>query len=65
MALEPKTARGRETRDRVVTAAATLIREHGAAAVNLDDVEAAAGVGRSQLYHYFTDRNDLSAPRRQ
>ncbi|WP_346009623.1 helix-turn-helix domain-containing protein [Streptomyces sp. SID1328] len=27
--------------------------------MTLDDVERAAGVGRSQLYHYFDDRDDL------
>ncbi len=59
MVLEPKTARGRATRDRVVEAAATLVRQRGAAAVSLEDVEGCAGVGRSQLYHYFTDREDL------
>lgn len=36
-----------------------LVREHGVAAVSLDDVQAAAGVGRSQLYHYFEGRDDL------
>ena len=29
------------------------------AATSLDVVEAASGVGRSQLYHYFDDRDDL------
>ncbi|HWG63445.1 MAG TPA: TetR family transcriptional regulator [Streptosporangiaceae bacterium] len=56
---EPTTERGRVTRDRVVAAAMRLIRDRGVAAVSLDDVEAAAGVGRSQLYYYFQDRDDL------
>jgi AcrR family transcriptional regulator len=30
-----------------------------AAAVSLEDVEREAGVGRSQLYHYFDGRDDL------
>lgn len=34
-------------------------RSSRVAAVTLDDVERAAGVGRSQLYHYFDDRDDL------
>src|SRR5690606_34001617 len=55
----PTTARGRATRKRILDAAADLIQRHGVAAVTLDDVERAAGVGRSQLYHYFDDRDDL------
>lgn len=59
MSSEPATARGRATRDRILQVASELIYRNGVAAVRLDDVEAAAGVGRSQLYHYFTDREDL------
>ena len=55
----PTTVKGRATRERVLVAANALIRERGAADVTLDDVQAAAGVGRSQLYHYFTGRDDL------
>lgn len=55
----PATARGRATRERILAAAADLIQQRGVAAVKLDDVERAAGVGRSQLYHYFDDRDDL------
>jgi TetR/AcrR family transcriptional repressor of nem operon len=55
----PTTARGRATRERILDAAADLIQQRGVAAVTLDDVERAAGVGRSQLYHYFDDRDDL------
>ena len=36
-----------------------LMSERGVAAVSLDDVQAAADVGRSQLYHYFDGRDDL------
>jgi TetR/AcrR family transcriptional repressor of nem operon len=55
----PTTARGRATRERILDSAADLIQQRGVAAVTLDDVERAAGVGRSQLYHYFDDRDDL------
>ena len=55
----PPTARGRQTRDRVLSAAIELIRQRGVAAVTLDDVERTARVGRSQLYHYFDGRDDL------
>jgi AcrR family transcriptional regulator len=59
MARVPTTERGRMTRDRVLSAATRLVGERGVAAVSLDDVEAEAGVGRSQLYYYFDDRDDL------
>lgn len=59
MSTEPTTARGRATRDHILRVASELIFRNGVAAVRLDDVEEAAGVGRSQLYHYFTDRDDL------
>jgi AcrR family transcriptional regulator len=53
------TSKGRATRARIVEAAATLIFERGVAGTSLDDVGSAAGVGRSQLYHYFRDKSDL------
>src|SRR4051812_4723524 len=55
----PKTEKGRATRGRILQAAATVVAERGAASVSLEEVEARAGVGRSQLYHYFEDRDDL------
>ncbi|WP_236726131.1 TetR/AcrR family transcriptional regulator [Mycobacterium avium] len=33
--------------------------QRGVSAASLDDVLAAAGCGKSQLYHYFTDRSEL------
>lgn len=56
---EPKTARGRRTRRRILTATADLIVERGVTAVNLDEVCDRASVSRSQLYHYFEDKADL------
>jgi TetR/AcrR family transcriptional repressor of nem operon len=56
---EPITEKGRATRRRILQAAARLVAERGVAAVSLEDVEREAGVGRSQLYHYFEDRDDL------
>ena len=55
----PATAKGRATRERIVQAAAELVAEKGAAAMSLDDVRARTGASRSQLYHYFEDRDDL------
>jgi TetR/AcrR family transcriptional repressor of nem operon len=55
----PATPKGRATRDRILQAAAELIAEKGVAGMSLDDVRARTGASRSQLYHYFQDRDDL------
>jgi TetR/AcrR family transcriptional repressor of nem operon len=55
----PRTARGRATRDRIVRAGAELIAERGVAGTSLDDVRERAHASKSQLYLYFTDRDDL------
>jgi AcrR family transcriptional regulator len=59
MSARPATAKGRETRERVIRAAAELVAEHGVAGTSLDDVRARAEASKSQLYHYFADRDDL------
>jgi TetR/AcrR family transcriptional repressor of nem operon len=56
---EPPTGKGRATRERVLDAAAALAFERGVADMTLDDVRAAASVSKSQLYHYFADKDDL------
>jgi len=53
------TARGAETRARILAAAASLVYERGFAGTSLDDVMAATGTSKSQLYHYFTDKDAL------
>lgn len=59
MGTQPTTERGRQTRQRIVNAAAQVVAEKGALAASLDDVGARATASRSQLYHYFDDKNDL------
>ena len=59
MSGEPRTGRGRASRERIVERAAELIAELGVAGTSLDDVLAAAGAGKSQLYHYFSGRDEL------
>jgi TetR/AcrR family transcriptional regulator, transcriptional repressor for nem operon len=59
MATRPATEKGRATRLRILQAASRLVAARGVAAVSLEDVEREAGVGRSQLYHYFDGRDDL------
>jgi len=53
------TAKGLATRERIVAAASTLILEHGVEAAKLEDIQAAAQVSASQLYHYFDDKSAL------
>jgi TetR/AcrR family transcriptional repressor of nem operon len=55
----PLTRRGRETRQRIVVAAAELMFENGVAETTLEDIRAAAGVSGSQVYHYFEDKQAL------
>ncbi|HWE62289.1 MAG TPA: TetR/AcrR family transcriptional regulator [Chloroflexota bacterium] len=59
MRLEPKTKRGQASRERIVEAAADLMFTRGVRATGLDDVLAAAGVGKGQFYHYFADKDAL------
>jgi TetR/AcrR family transcriptional regulator, transcriptional repressor for nem operon len=59
MAKRRITRRGRETRQRIISAAAELMFEHGVAETTLEDIRAAAGVSGSQVYHYFADKQAL------
>ena len=49
------TARGEATRARMISAAADLMYVRGVNAVALDDVRAATGTSKSQLYKHFPD----------
>jgi TetR/AcrR family transcriptional repressor of nem operon len=53
------TAKGLATRERIVAAASTLILEQGIESAKLEDIQAAARVSASQLYHYFEDKSAL------
>src|SRR5580693_10436191 len=53
------TARGAATRDRIVQAAADLMYAQGVHATTLDDVRAATGTSKSQLYRHFPDKDAL------
>jgi AcrR family transcriptional regulator len=48
-------------RDRVLDAYETLLIEHGAAAVTLDAVSAAAGVSKGGLLYHFASKDALAA----
>ncbi|MEE6163420.1 MULTISPECIES: TetR/AcrR family transcriptional regulator [unclassified Mycolicibacterium] len=58
---EPRrlTPKGHATRERIVATAADLMHDNGVAATSLGDVQKAAGVGVSQVYHYFGDKDAL------
>ena len=53
------TPKGRATRERIVAAASELILEQGLETARLEDIQAAAHVSASQLYHYFADKSAL------
>lgn len=58
-AVQPKTAKGRATYDRILSSAAALIYERGVAGTSMDDVCMATSTSKSQLYHYFSDKSAL------
>ncbi|QSR84156.1 TetR/AcrR family transcriptional regulator [Methylacidimicrobium sp. B4] len=53
------TARGAAMRGRLIEVAAALIYEKGASRTSLDDVLEKSGASKSQLYHYFADKDAL------
>jgi len=58
---EPRTGRGRASRERIVERAADLFAERGIAGTSVDEVLAAAKAGKGQFYHYFPNRDELAA----
>ncbi|MBB6730664.1 TetR/AcrR family transcriptional regulator [Cohnella zeiphila] len=53
------TRKGKETRARIVAAAARLMFERGVAGTSVEDVQREAKVSASQLYHYFKEKREL------
>ncbi|MEU4981295.1 helix-turn-helix domain-containing protein [Streptomyces sp. NPDC021969] len=53
------TERGRATRERILRAAADMMRVRGVALTTLDDVRAASGTSKSQLYRHYPDKDAL------
>ncbi|HZC12053.1 MAG TPA: TetR/AcrR family transcriptional regulator [Mycobacterium sp.] len=58
---EKLTPKGRATRERIVVAAAELMSRHGVGGTTIEDIQEAAAVSTSQMYHYFADKGDLVA----
>lgn len=57
----PLTAKGRGTCERIVEAASDLMVERGVAAVSLDEVGRVTSTSKSQMYHYFSSKDELVA----
>lgn len=57
----PPTRRGRQTRLRIVEAAAEVFHTRGFDATTLDDVLTAAGAGKGQFYRAFANKEQLAA----
>jgi AcrR family transcriptional regulator len=55
------TPRGKRTRDAIVDAAAQLMYVDGVAGTSVDKVLAKSGAGKSQMYHYFKNKEQLVA----
>jgi AcrR family transcriptional regulator len=53
------TARGRRTREQLLSAAADLVAERGFHAVGIADIGAAAGVSGAAIYRHFASKQDL------
>jgi AcrR family transcriptional regulator len=53
------TRKGRATRERIVATAAALTYQRGVAGTSTEEVQRAAEVSASQLYHYFGDKKSL------
>ena len=57
----PRQARGRERRDAILDAAATIISEAGLDAVSMHAAARRAGASTGSIYHFFRDRDQLLA----
>jgi len=60
MTAAPTTDRGRATREQILEAASELFYRQGVTATGLDQIVAASGTGKGQLYHYFAGKRDLT-----
>lgn len=57
--MNAKSARGAETRRRILQVAAGLIYKNGVNGTSIDDVLKASATGKSQFYHYFGSKELL------
>ena len=57
--MKTKSTRGAQTRQRILSSAASLMYKQGVNGTSVDDVLAASGTGKSQFYHYFSSKEAL------
>ena len=57
--MNAKSAKGTETRFRIIRAAADLFHKQGVRATSPDQVIEASGTGKGQFYHYFKSKEGL------
>ncbi len=56
----PPTAKGKDTRRRIIECATDLFAQRGYAGVTVNDITRAAGLSPGAFYRYFTDRYSLT-----
>lgn len=56
---DPKQARSRQTKEKIILAAIKLFQERGYEKTTSNDIAAAAGVSVGSFYVYFTDKRNL------
>lgn len=56
---EPKQERSKQTREKIIQAAITLIQEHGYEKTSSNDIASEAGVSVGSFYTYFVDKRQL------
>jgi AcrR family transcriptional regulator len=56
---EPRSAKGRRTRARLLEAAKTVFERDGFLQARITDIAAEAGVSHGSFYHYFTSKEEL------
>lgn len=56
-----KSARGRDRREKILTAAARLFHQHGFQATGIDEIGAAVGITGPGVYRHFESKQDLLA----
>ena len=52
--------RGKDTRERILETAQTLVLKKGFSATSLDDIIKATGVTKGAFYHHFSSKGDLA-----
>ena len=57
--MNAKSAKGAETRLRIIQAAAELFHKQGVGATSPDQIIEASGTGKGQFYHYFKSKEGL------